>query len=293
MASSDAAPALSAAPSPAPFPSRRPRASLLARAGKYARLLAAFFRASAIADLEFRFNILAKVLSDVAWYVAQASVFEVLFRHADRVSGWTLESTRVFIGALFVVDSIYAFFFATGLERLSDKVRKGELDLLLAKPVSSQFMLSAQRMDVSYFANFLLSMGWLGTAIALLPKAPSLAQLLLLGIALLCAVAISYSMRFFFSATAMIFDRAENINYLWYQVFRLGTRPDAMYPRWLRYAILTIVPVGFIASVPARMALEAPSLPLVAGALALAIGSVWLTTLYWAYGLKRYSSASS
>ncbi|MEK7355123.1 MAG: hypothetical protein AAB250_01645, partial [Bdellovibrionota bacterium] len=63
---------------------------------KYAGLLLSFFKASAMADLEYRLNIVMKVFTDVIWYVAQLSVFEVLFKHTDSISGWTLESMRVF-----------------------------------------------------------------------------------------------------------------------------------------------------------------------------------------------------
>lgn len=264
-----------------------------ASAAKHLSLLRALFSASAIADLEYRANVALKVATDVVWYVAQLSVFEVLFKHAPRVSGWTAESTRVFMGALFVVDALYMLFFSQNLDRLSDKVRKGELDLLLAKPVNSQFMLSFQRVSVAYLINLAIATGWLAFAIEGLPEKPSVDRYAFLLVGIACGLAITYSLRFFFSATAMIFDRAENVNYVWYQLYRLGTRPDGVYPPWLRFAVLSLVPVGFIASVPSRMILESPNFALLGGAIALAIALLWFSAKYWSFGLRRYSSASS
>jgi ABC-2 type transport system permease protein len=260
---------------------------------KYLRMLLGFFKASAMADLEYRLNFVVKVGTDIIWYTAQLSVFEVLFSHTRSISGWTLESMRVFMGVLFVTDALWMMLFSENLDRLSDKVRRGDLDLLLVKPVNSQFMMSLQRMNPAYLLNFFLVLIWLLWSLVQLPDPIHWGRVLLLIITVPCSLAISYSMRFFFSATALIFTRAENINYVWYQIYRLGTRPDTIYPSWLRYTVLTIVPVGFLASVPARLILSTPDLPLLTASVGLAIFLVYLSTRYWKFALKFYSSASS
>lgn len=260
---------------------------------RYLHIFAGFFRASAMADLEYRLNLVVKVVTDVLWYVAQLALFEVLFSHARSISGWTLDSTRVFMGVLFVTDSIYMLFLQENLDRLTEKVRQGDLDLLLVKPVNSQFMLSFQKMNPVYIGNFLLSFAWLVWALHRLPQPVEWSRLSILVIAIPCSVAISYSMRFFFSATALIFVRAESINYVWYQLYRLGTRPDTIYPMWLRYVVLTFLPVAFIGSVPARLILNAPDFGLIAASVGIAVSALYLSTRYWRYVLRFYSSASS
>ncbi len=260
---------------------------------KYAALMWSFFRASAISDLEYRMNLVGKILTDILWYAAQLSVFEVLFRQTHSIAGWKLETIRIFMGMLFFADSFWMLIFQENLDKLSDKVRKGELDLLLAKPVNSQFMLSFQRFSTPYIFNIFVTASYLAWAITKLPDAFPLWRLGFLVISVPCSLAIIYGIRFFFSASALIFTRAENINYLWWQFYKLGTRPDAVYPPWLRFTILTIIPVGFIASVPARLLLEPPSLPLIAGSILLAFAFVFISTRFWRFALRFYSSASS
>lgn len=266
---------------------------MLATLVRYLRILHGFFKASVMADLEYRLNLTIKVLTDVIWYIAQLSVFEVLFAHTTSISGWTLASTRVFMGVLFVTDSLYMFLVQENLDRMSDKVRRGDLDLLLVKPVNSQFMLSFQKLSPAYLGNFALTVSWLIWSLTQLPEPVSWLRLFVLIIAVPCSLAVSYSMRFFFSATALIFTRAENINYVWYQLYRLGTRPDTIYPPWLRYVVLTILPVGFIASVPARLILSAPDILLVLASIGIAALGIFLSTRYWRVALRNYSSASS
>ena len=260
---------------------------------RYFGILAAFFKASAISDLEFRLNFAVKIVTDIIWYAVQLSIFEVLFKHTTNISGWTIESTRVFMGVLFIVDAIWMMLFWENLDRMSDKIRRGELDLLLVKPVNSQFMLSFQKMNPAYIGNVLLVLIWLTWSLHQLPGEFAWSRLLLLLVTIPCAVCITYGMRFFFSAMALIFTRAENINYIWYQIYRLATRPDTIYPPWLRYVILTILPMGFVASVPARLILGTPDLLLIAAALGLAAIFLFLSSRFWRYALRFYTSASS
>jgi len=100
-------------------------------------------------------------------------------------------------------------------------------------------------------------------------------------------------MRFFFSATAVIFSRAENLQYLWYHLYRLGIRPDTIYTPWLKFVVLTALPVGLIASVPARLVLGLASPWLALWVVAMAVVSVWLSGLFWRWTLTFYQSASS
>ncbi|MES2964329.1 MAG: ABC-2 family transporter protein [Bdellovibrionota bacterium] len=260
---------------------------------KYSGLLVAFFRASAMADLEYRLNIVMKVFTDIIWYVAQLSVFEVLFKHTNSISGWTLESMRVFMSVLFLVDAFWMLIFQENLDRFSDKVRRGDLDMVLAKPVNAQFMMSVQKMSTPYLVNVVLTFAWMIYSLTELPGGFEAARLLTLLISVPCGLAIAYGLRFVFSATALIFARAENIVYVWYQLYRLAMRPDTVYPPWLRYLVLTLLPVGFIASVPTQLILGLQTLSFLALAILVAAIVLWLSTLYWRFAMRFYSSASS
>jgi len=260
---------------------------------KYLRVFAALFKACAIAQFEFRLNFIVKLAADLIWYMTQLSIFEVLFHHTRSISGWTLESTRVFMGILFLVDALWMMLFSENLDRMSDKIRRGDLDLLLVKPINSQFMMSLKVMDPAYIVNISLITGWLIWALTQLPEPVVWSRLLLLLITIPCGLIITYSIRFLFSASALIFTRAENINYVWYNFYRLATRPDTIYPAWLRYTVLTFLPLGFVASVPARLILETPDLVLLAAAVFAASLSLYISHRFWNFGLRFYSSASS
>jgi ABC-2 type transport system permease protein len=260
---------------------------------KYASLLYTLMRVSLMADLEYRMNIAVKIFTDFFWYATQLMLFEFLFRHVPMVSGWTLPAVRVFMGVLFIVDGFWMVFFSENLDNLSDKVQKGTLDLLLTKPVNAQFMISFQKLNTPYLINVGLSALWLIWAISRLEQPVPWPRVLILMLCLPFSICIIYCIKMFFSTLSFLFTRIENINYVWYQIYRLGTRPDALYPPWLRYTILTLLPVGFIASVPARVLVEGPNFELLALMVSLATLLFVSIRVFWRYALKRYASASS
>ncbi|WP_374075948.1 ABC transporter permease [Bdellovibrio bacteriovorus] len=259
---------------------------------KYFYLYLALFRTSFIADLEYRVNFLTRIASDIFWYIAQILTFEVLFRHTPKIGDWNLEQMRVFLGVMFVVDGIYMIVLSENLDQFSEKVRKGDLDLLLAKPVNSQFMLSLQKASTAMIGNLMLGTGWFIYSLVQLPNFEWL-RLLWLLILIPCGLIALYAMRFVMASTAVIFARSENLQFIWYQIYRLGMRPDSIYVPWFKWFILTALPVGVIASVPARALLEPPQLALFVWVVALAGLLIYLSNKFWKFALKFYSSASS
>ncbi len=252
-----------------------------------------FFKASLISDLEYRLNIVTKVFTDLLWYAAQASVFEVLFRHAPQISGWDLPAARVFMAVLFLVDAIWMVLFNENFERLSWKVRRGELDVVLAKPADSQFILSMQKQNTSYVINIALTFFYLLWTLSMTSDPHWWRLSILLVVGLPTALLITYSFRLMFATLSIVFANAESLNYIWYQVYRLGMRPDPFYPKWLRIFILTALPVGFIASVPTRLLLENLDFGILFGGPVAAVFVATIARWCWTRSLVHYSSASS
>ena len=246
-----------------------------------------------MSDIEYRANMVIKILVDIIWYVAQFAVFEVLYQHTDSIGGWTQDQTRVFLGALFLIDAIYMVLFHENLDHLSWMVKRGELDLLLTKPISSQFMVSCKKVNVTYIANVFLTGAFLVWAVLQLKTPVGWAQILFFTLSIAFSLSVTYAFRLCFAVLALIFQNAEYITFIWYQLYRFGTRPDAMYPNLLRYAHLTIIPVAFLDSVPSRFIVEGIQWDLFLGGLAVSVLLLYLTARFWNYALKKYSSASS
>ena len=259
---------------------------------KYILLYVAMFKASFIADLEYRANFFTRILTDVFWYIAQILTFEVLYQHTQKIGDWDVHQMRVFLGLLFVIDAFYMVIIHENLENMSEKVRKGDLDLLLAKPVNSQFMITLQKANTAIIGNLVLGTSWLAYSLHGLPDFHYL-RLLWLFMLIPCSLVVIYSMRFIFSASAVIFTRSENLQFLWWQVYRLGMRPDSMYNPIIKWVLLSVIPVGIIVSIPARALLNPPNYFYLFWPVILVPILLYSTNRFWKFALKFYSSASS
>ncbi len=259
---------------------------------KYFTLYLAFFRASLSADLEFRANFTTKIITDIFWYAAQILSFEMLFNFTDQIGSWDRAQMRIFLGVLFTVDALYMVIFSSNLDSFSESVRKGSLDLLLTKPINSQFMISLYRVSTAHLGNLIMAIAWLSWAIYQYEGFQWL-RLLWLIVTVPCGVLIFYSLRFLFSASAVIFTKADNLQYLWYHLYKLGMRPDNIYSAPLKYLLLTLIPVGFIGSVPSRLVLGLANPAMALASVLVTLTCLWMTNRFWKYSLKFYASASS
>jgi ABC-2 type transport system permease protein len=260
---------------------------------KYPRLWLTFLKFSWMADIEYRVNITVRVFGEVIWYVSQLSVFEVLYLHADAISGWDVHAMRVFMGSLFLVDNLYMILFQENMDFLNSIVRKGDLDLYLVKPVNSQFMVSFRKVATAYWPNFLIVLAYLSWAIHDFNHPLGLLRILTFAALIGLGLVSYYSLRFLFATLVIFLQDAGNIQFVWHQLFRLATRPDPIYPGYLRLLVLTLFPVGFMASVPARVLVEGFDPVLLLAAPAVAFTLLYLSHRAWHGALRHYASASS
>lgn len=260
---------------------------------RYFSLLAAFFRASFIADLQYRANIIAQILTDLCWYLTHITLFEVLFRHTTSLGGWSIEDMRIFLGVLFLADAIQMILFSEGLNQFGALIVSGNLDLLLAKPVNAQFMVSCHKVSWSYLINALFVLAWLTTC--LVDRTGTFSPLLFAATMYVSAAGalVLYAFRFSFASFALIFVQSDTLQYVWYTLFRLASRPYSIYPRAFRLILLTVIPLAFIAGIPAEILVTWPSPGKLALLTIATLFILWLSTRLWRLALRRYSSASS
>jgi ABC-2 type transport system permease protein len=76
-------------------------------------------------------------------------------------------------------------------------------------------------------------------------------------------------------------------------IWQFARYPVDIYRRPLRLVLTYVLPVAFIATVPARALLHAEQLLAISAAVGVAIGSCLLAHFAWRAGLRRYTSATS
>ena len=260
--------------------------------GRECRLLRIFARYQFLRDIQFRAGVFIRMLGNLAEFGFMLAFFVIIYANQLVIPGWTLPQALFLVGTYQLVNSIYLMFF-TGIEYLSWYVERGDLDILLTKPIDAQFFVSLRR--INYDAVFSLAMAlivversWAGMGQVACGWHWALYIVLVLAAVLLKYAAGLIIMTISFWAT-----RIEALYYLFLDFFTISQYPADIFKGAARFVFTFIVPVAVVANVPASVLLGTVSLNGVASALAVTAVFLVLGRAFWLLSLRRYSSASS
>ena len=259
---------------------------------KYSNLFATQIRTNFVREAVYRKNFITMLFTDLVWIAVEFTLFTVIYANTNTLVGWTKAQVFFFLGIFFASDALNATFFQRNFWQFSDLVNKGELDILLTKPVNPVFLALTRWMSLTSILNF-----FLGIAIAIkYADAAGFAggwRWALLPIWLVIGVTSAVLLRFAFAVWVFWTDRSWAITRLYFQFFGLATKPDGIFPVAIRYTIMTFLPFAFIGSVPTRALLFGLSLKETLGVGLVLISFYFFNAILWRRGLRRYQSASS
>ena len=123
--------------------------------------------------------------------------------------------------------------------------------------------------------------------------APSAADWLAAGVLLLAGLAAVYGLWILVICTSFYFVRVDNLRYLLGAVVDAGRWPVTVYTGWTRAFLTMVVPVALVTSYPAMALLGRIDGPLLAQAVGVGIGMLFVSRFAWVRALRHYTSASS
>ena len=275
-----------------PLVSSLPQRSWTSLLGKYAEIYRVQINNNFVREAVYLTNFLATLIVDLVWMAVQVSLFAVIYSATDTLAGWTKPQVYFFLGIFFTSDAVYSTLFNRNFWQFSDLVNKGELDILLTKPVHPLFLALTRFISLTNGFNV-----FVGMAIAIKYAGPAgfdggwkwLLILPWLVIGNLTALLL----RFAFAVWVFWTDRSWAVTRLYFGFFTLADKPDPIFPGFIRFLLLTAIPFAFIGSVPARALLHGLSAGEYAEVAAVIIAFYYFDKMMWRKGLARYQSASS
>lgn len=258
----------------------------------YMRVFGVQLKNNFVREAVYRTNFLTTVAVDLVWIAVEFSLFSVIYANVDNLAGWTQPQVYFFLGVFFASDALYSTFFQRNFWQFSDLVNKGELDILLTKPIHPLYLALTRYFSLTAWINVILGLGIMvrygdaagfegGWRWALVP------------FWLFVGLTSAFLLRFAFSIWTFWTERSWALSRLYYQFFQIATKPDTIYPNMLRYLILTALPFAFIGSVPARAILHGLEIQEYFIVAAVLLGFAFFASVMWKKGMKRYQSASS
>ena len=261
---------------------------------KYLRIWMAFFRNTLSRDMEFKMNFILEMFIDFIYYGSLFFFFKVIFQYQNSFGEFNQDAVIIFLILLYIVDSLYVFLLGGNVFEVNNKVRTGDLDFILTKPINPQFFISFRYVNSYALVSLSLLLVLLIKLIYDYHGGQFLmVNYLLCFISTILGVIIFYSIEFIIACLAFWFRNFSYAGWLAGELIKYSRRPDAIYNKWFRKILFTILPMAMIVSAPARILLFGPNLKLLLLQCIVALIFFISSKFIWSRGLIRYESASS
>jgi ABC-2 type transport system permease protein len=258
---------------------------------RYLRLYAVFFRNCLVREMEFRGNFLANCATTVAWLVYYLFFIEIVYALTDQVAGWSKGETLVLAGSFSLSWWLMNALFSPNLSRLPEEIQKGTFDLVLTKPVDSQFLATARMVNLAEFARTLMSFLVVGYGVreAAIPLTVTGVAVYLVLMA--CSVMILFGIDSLIMTLSFWLVRIRNLDAAFWSVSIIARYPVDIFERTLRNILTFFLPLAFVATVPARGLARTMEPWMLPAAVAIAGFLIAASRLFWLKAARSYSSA--
>lgn len=205
-------------------------------------------------------------------------------------SGYTPDQIVIFFLTYQFVDTLSQVFYR-GVYEFSWRVRSGELDFYLSKPMAPLFRILTGKPDFIDVIFFIPT-----TALSLyimrdVLMTASLTALLGYGLLLINAFLIATAFHILILAFGIITVEVDNVVMLYRDINVMTRFPVTIYSEPLRSVLLFVVPVGLMNSIPAQFLLGGQLSVTLWLACILGFGFFFLSLKIWGYAVKQYTGA--
>lgn len=266
--------------------------------GESARVTWTLVKAAMRAAAQYRFNFVVQALMGVAYQGSGFAFIAVVLSRYPSIGGWTFPEIAVLYALRLVAHAVYLIPLYM-LNELDDMVRNGTFDRFLVRPLNPLVQVLTRRFSVNCLGDVV-------TAVAILVFATSIADLrwtavnvLYAGAAVLGGALIEGGLGLAISSMAFTFVQVWPARYLMDNVLLVfGSYPLTIFGAVVQWVMTWVLPVAFIAWVPAAVILDRTAglgVSATIAWLAPVVGAVFFALGYqvWRLMLRRYGSTGS
>lgn len=259
---------------------------------RYLKLYYNFVKNSISREMMFRTHFVLSFSARLIWFLMFILFYEILYQNIATLGNWNHDQSILLISVFFLIDTLGFTFFIKNFSTFPEYISEGKLDILLTKPVDSQFIISTRYFSLISFASLAPPLYLFFHQIAKMNIEITLINTVFFLIFLICSLAIYYSVWFITNLILFWVIRVEMLHEFFITFFRFMQFPPDIFRQPVRFIFMVIIPILFTVSAPTQALLhvfEPISIAFFTGA---AIISLLLSRILWKIGLRRYESTS-
>jgi ABC-2 type transport system permease protein len=261
---------------------------------KHLQIYLLFVKNSMMAQMEYRFNFIGNLAMESGYLLVKLSYIVVVYRSGAVINGLSPDQMLLFIGTFITLTGVYAGMFMINNFGLRTKIKDGDLDLFLTKPVNLMFMATLRQADGTIFSvdviagGIAVAVAWarLGIPVTFFTLGGYLGFFVISAVVAYCLFLLPQILSFWLMNTSAI---AEITDSFW----DFNNMPMEIYNTWIKQIGVFILPIFVITNFPPMFVLNKMPPMYLAWSALLPVIMLMLVRAVWNKGLSTYSSASS
>ncbi|MBU4210060.1 ABC-2 family transporter protein [Patescibacteria group bacterium] len=261
---------------------------------RYLKIYWKLIKFSATLETTYRMSFLLEIIVEVGYFVVTVMGMKVLFWNIKTMAGWNLYEIMVLYGLnMIFAEIVLGVAFIFNLRGLPEKIANGELDLILIKPLNSQFMVSLWRPYFALIPSMLAGVIMMVFGFKLGNLVFNWLSLFPFMIIFGCGLVVAYSVGMMVVTLSMWLVQATPLPMLAQKFLFMAKEPFSIYGGAWRFVFLVILPLAFMVSFPTQVLLGELVWWWIPMGLVMAVVFLKMSNVFWNFALKSYSSASS
>ncbi|WP_141734944.1 ABC transporter permease [Oligoflexus tunisiensis] len=258
---------------------------------RYVRIYLNFLRFAASRALQFRAELLFRVVMDIIFYSVFLGFYEILYSHTETIGVWNRSQAMIFISGFLLVDALQMTFFADMYHAFQQLYRQGSLDHYLTKPISSWFFVGFRSINFGSLINVGVALSILAWAFHQYPEPISWQAYGVYGLMILAASFLYFLVIFALLMSVFWTESTDGPLSIYFEGVNFATRPHHIFHGVIKGVLLSVVPFSVFASIPAQALFDDVGWGSVLHMMAVVAGFLLLNRWLWQRGLRRYASA--
>lgn len=231
---------------------------------------------------------------DGSMFAIQLLVFDAIYANVERVGTWERGEMILFIGTFSLIDAVNMVVYFFGAIRIPEKIRGGEMDLYLTKPVSPLFRLTFEQIDPGSVPLVLMSLVILGYGMRAADITVSSQNIIPYGFWVSVMILLYYDMEILIRSASFWLISDTNLIQLEETAIDLCMKiPGTAFYGIYKLIFYCILPYGIMATVPVQSLIGELTLSGAVHGISVVLLFTGITALIWKKGIGNYDSASS
>ncbi len=261
---------------------------------RHLRIIVVLMKMKIIRTMAFRFSFFGVTIVDGSLFFVQLLMFSAIYSQVESIGGWEKSQVLFFIGTFSLINALNMTLYFFGVITIPDKIRSGQLDLYITKPINALFYLSFEDINLGSFPLVLASIGILIYAIPGMNIQVTALKIIGYIFLVVLMTILFYDMEVILRTIRFFVIQANTIDQIEGELLDMCFRiPGVLFKKGFKVIFYLVLPYGIMGTLPTQFFKGTLSPSGFFYGIGITLFFTAFTLWFWRLGIKNYKSASS